>query len=627
MQNTNTDADTMSVIDVNNVSNLIIVGHNAKIIREAKVSPIYADNSDYIFYPGMKTTDSTTLTKYETFRDCGNIYLNRYVNVEDGQLNSTIYSSMHIVYPNNCKQNPDENTSNTWNSEYELKQDTTDTSYSKTNYFPNTYWQGTSHTYATSGSGKYHFEDPKPTIKFNNNNVFVLNTDNEFLEYDRYLWNQCSVDSGKYSLQEFVNIKGNEDKYIDLDTIEELFTNGKTYNTTGLLNNMPGTLYVGLIGNKDIRVKPGTNELKLFGDNTQYTGTLYLPTSINTIAFGKQESIIEKIKFIKYDDEKNKVDVLFNNNINTDELTIGNNLILNLKGNLNLDKLNLSNKGLLKLINSKINTIEPSNTTPAKLNFDEYKQIICLSGNVVTEVDNMNKGTLYYTYSNLKCNSCNELLTINNDELKTKQPIDLLNTTCSNCGELFNQLNIEKQSVVNIKIYPGWALNCYSWCTCGGGLIGGDWRIDSLAAQIDVKSFAKDLYKHIVSKNYKCNDCQAQLVWPDQYYNDTNKTMNDMPVIESIIRISTQTGWRTNCYAHCEICNVCIKAGNYNTNGNYQNIRLTDFLYDLYQYITTEDHYYCSECPAKFVWPETYCKNSSKNPETVSIPDDYQYEL
>ena len=124
-----------------------------------------------------------------------------------------------------------------------------------------------------------------------------LNTNSEFSKYDVQLWDQCFVEDGQYSFNTFVNTENNKDKYIDLDTVENLFCDGKTYKTTGLLNNMPSVIYIGLVGNKDIRIKPDTKELKLFGDNTQYTGTLYLHPSINTITFTDKDAIINNINF------------------------------------------------------------------------------------------------------------------------------------------------------------------------------------------------------------------------------------------------------------------------------------------------------------------------------------------
>ena len=51
----------------------------------------------------------------------------------------------------------------------------------------------------------------------------MLNSKNKFSQYDVKFWNQCTVNNGKYSFKEFVNIQNNIDKYINVDILE---TNG-----------------------------------------------------------------------------------------------------------------------------------------------------------------------------------------------------------------------------------------------------------------------------------------------------------------------------------------------------------------------------------------------------------------
>ena len=189
------------------------------------------------------------MQSYNTLRGYGNLYFNRYKNI-DTKLQCRVENNMHIIFPNNCKKNQENVNVNEWKEEYSLKQDSTYTSYSKTNYLPNLYWNGTSHEYAESGESKYHFADPKSPILFDNNKILTLNTNSEFAKYDVQLWDQCSVEKGLYSFNTFVNIESNKDKYVNIDTLENLFSNGTKYKMTGLLNNMPSTIYVGLIGNK-----------------------------------------------------------------------------------------------------------------------------------------------------------------------------------------------------------------------------------------------------------------------------------------------------------------------------------------------------------------------------------------
>ena len=77
--------------------------------------------------------------------------------------------------------------------------------------------------------------------------------------------------------------------------------------------------------------------------------------------------------------ERRKINLIFksnDNNIDINELKIGDNLTLNLRGNLNISKLNLNNKSLLKLISSKINIKEFStNLQSINITSDEYTQI------------------------------------------------------------------------------------------------------------------------------------------------------------------------------------------------------------------------------------------------------------
>ncbi|MBQ9440922.1 MAG: hypothetical protein IJU54_00745 [Alphaproteobacteria bacterium] len=330
---------------------------------------------------------------YNTIRKYGSLYFNRYTNM-DIKLHGRIDNNMHIIYPNNCKKNPEDTNSNEWKDEYKLNPDTTYTSYSKTEYFPNLYWDGTSHEYAKSGESKYHFEDPANPIVFDDNKMLTLNTDSEFSKYDVQLWDQCLVKNGKYRFNTFVNTENNKDKYIDLDTVENLFCDGKTYKTTGLLNNMPSVIYIGLVGNKDIRIKPDTKELKLFGDNTQYTGILYLHPSINTITFTCKDAIINNINFPNSipNTGSNKDTVPFvksnkprtltisipfdaNNNFDCiDALTIPSNTIIHLSniGNTKRYKFsNLINNKSLSLV-FKAKTEQPGDLKFLKISNNEY---------------------------------------------------------------------------------------------------------------------------------------------------------------------------------------------------------------------------------------------------------------
>ena len=92
------------------------------------------------------------------------------------------------------------------------------------------------------------------------------------------------------------------------------------------------------------------------GDNTTYTGTLYLHPSINSIIFNSQNAIINNINFPKPDRGSRNVNIIFKkedgNDVNVNELTIGDNLTCNIQGTINLNTLSLDNTNALKLFNS-----------------------------------------------------------------------------------------------------------------------------------------------------------------------------------------------------------------------------------------------------------------------------------
>ena len=83
--------------------------------------------------------------------------------------------------------------------------------------------------------------------------------------------------------------------------------NGKTYHKNGLLNNMSGTLYVWLIGNKDVRMsKEGITNVYLFVDNTKCTKPITVPNSVEKV-YCEQNSHVNMVKENRQELEINEI--------------------------------------------------------------------------------------------------------------------------------------------------------------------------------------------------------------------------------------------------------------------------------------------------------------------------------
>ena len=282
-----------------------------------KYSIIYysKDTMKCILYPGceIKTNDIggnlSQDTDYRTIRNNnGDLYLNRYVTEKDETNRNKLVGSMnrfpHIIYPTTIKD--DNNTPTYIKEAYKLKAGTEDPydNFSTTQYFQKLYWYGASHNYNASlgADATYHFELPVP-IEFDATyNTLKLNGNSELAKYDVALWNECKVESGMYSFNEFVNKSDdqNKDKYIDTDTLEDLFMDGKTYRNPnskysfyGLLNNMPNSLKCSLKGSKKIIT---ISSCTVEGDVSNYCEKFYIASGGNqsvSLSCGKVKSLNE----------------------------------------------------------------------------------------------------------------------------------------------------------------------------------------------------------------------------------------------------------------------------------------------------------------------------------------------
>ena len=75
--------------------------------------------------------------------------------------------------------------------------------------------------------GSYYFENPELPLEFktNNNGKEILSIKNSIISRcDVKFWNQCSPDNEEYGLKQY-NKRGNESKYINTNTLEDLFYN------------------------------------------------------------------------------------------------------------------------------------------------------------------------------------------------------------------------------------------------------------------------------------------------------------------------------------------------------------------------------------------------------------------
>ena len=60
---------------------------------------------------------------------------------------------------------------------------------------------------------------------------------------------------------------------------------------------MPSIIYIGLIGNKDIKIatEDGVNEAYLFGDYARYAGTITVPNNVNVV-YTRKYSTVKVVK-------------------------------------------------------------------------------------------------------------------------------------------------------------------------------------------------------------------------------------------------------------------------------------------------------------------------------------------
>ncbi len=293
LQNTlQTDQNCYFINTSKNTKFNVIIGPQAKYIDKNTFvnSLIRMSNPELhnmVLYPGCTITCSNNEhNSNTTITYTGNLYLNRYTKPDNPmklKLKGTIDNNIHVIYPAECAIK-----NSKWKLGYGLKTDLLRNNYMTTAYFPSLYWKKnnseSNHAYSIDGVGNYHFDTVCAPIEFIEDGdgckILMLNSKNKFSQYDVKFWNQCTVNNGKYSFKEFVNIQNNIDKYINVDILENLFMDGKhykqinsKYSMYGLLNNMPNTIYNCLIGSKNIVIHEnngGINTCTIHGDVSKY---------------------------------------------------------------------------------------------------------------------------------------------------------------------------------------------------------------------------------------------------------------------------------------------------------------------------------------------------------------------
>ena len=268
-----------------------------------------SNNTKVLLYPGCVVEDkyNTIPNKQNTiFKYGGNLYLNRYNKHEtennDNKLKCTLTEKMNIIYPKTIKDNK---------ALYEIKDDIPDNpEFTKTGYFTNIYWIGNSHKECDINDGAYHFNDPDLQLLFNyneelNKNILGINKYNDTAKYDIAFWEECKI-NGSYGIEKY-NKLANKGNYFNVDDAYKLFYGVK--NSKKPLKFNTDTIYLGLIGNRDVKLKTNTDTVKIYGDNREFKGNLILPSQVKNIQYYDEYSIIKDIWKLK---ENNKgIDLKF----------------------------------------------------------------------------------------------------------------------------------------------------------------------------------------------------------------------------------------------------------------------------------------------------------------------------
>ena len=262
----------------------------------------------FLLYPGCSGNFiiENNYNKSDAIGLKGTIYLNRFDKTpneskDNALVKITASPEVHMVLPiNSCEEY------------YKLTKYTGDVknenTYYVTNYFPGCYWNIRENKiipyFQGSGHGEYSFEGVNKPLAFNisedgTKSVLGLNSDNEFAKYDAKLWKECKFNNDKYGFKAY-NIKANKGNYFNTDDAYKLFYDVDYNKRFPLLLNSD-SIYLGLLGSRDIVLKTNSNTITIYGDNTNYNGQLRLPHQVNRILYFNDNSVIKNIA--KYNEE------------------------------------------------------------------------------------------------------------------------------------------------------------------------------------------------------------------------------------------------------------------------------------------------------------------------------------
>ena len=306
-QNNPFGGEAYSCIDIynegNNTAVNIIIGPGAKYIKNTNKAPIYPCNGNvnFVLYPQCTlSTNSTQDSLFTgrndiipTFKKGTTLFLNRFIekSSNNDKLMGRAERKVSIVYHKNIE--PSDLVTETDSYHYD--------SCTSTSYFKNFYWVGTQHKADDTGNeGKYAFENPAEPLAFisddDGREVLKIDTTNDLAKYDAKLWNECAL-NGSYGFEKY-NLQNNSGKYIDVDEAHKLFYGVENDNTTLEINT--NKVYLGLIGNRSVKL--ATDKMKdvddsekeivyLYGDNSNYTGTIIVPDCVKKVHLGEHSSV------------------------------------------------------------------------------------------------------------------------------------------------------------------------------------------------------------------------------------------------------------------------------------------------------------------------------------------------
>ncbi len=361
-----------SIIDIDSNANVWFLDSSTKftvpVMYPTTLTEQFVLNDNHITSDGNNIT-ALTSSAVHTFAERGVLYLNRFTedNAEEAKkLKGTIQYDVDIVFPEFLGTNSnyyfDEMmfggqgfTRNTFfpnllwfvplNGEHNkgtiIPTNIDDLHYRKNQYFFENYNYKYEDVYKSDIIWKYYNESGV-VLALDENNTQIIGTNvNPFVEYDEKFLNVSIPNETISKLISTVPFKNNETTYNiitnsnnkncywDTNTIQVCFEDGAFYlpfgsPRTGILNNLPATLNIGLINentadkeNERVSTDPSTTEITLNGDNQYFYGIYTVPASTTKINLNNKNALIKveqldgngNIKYKTPDDPSSRVDL------------------------------------------------------------------------------------------------------------------------------------------------------------------------------------------------------------------------------------------------------------------------------------------------------------------------------